>query len=380
MTTYRIPFNKPSFAGNEARYIVEAIERGHISGDGSFTKRCHELLQRELGVRKVLLTTNCTHALEMCGLLLDLGPGDEIIVPSFAFVTTVNAFVLRGAKPVFADVRPDTLNIDESRLERLVTPRTKAIVALHYAGVGCEMDAIGEIAARRGLVIVEDNAHGLFARYKGRLLGTFGALATQSFHETKNFSCGEGGALIVNDERMVERAEILREKGTDRSRFLRGLVHKYEWVDLGSSYLPSDLLAAFLLAQLEARVEIQGRRRAIWDRYARELAGWAAERGVALPTVPEHCEQPWHMFSMLMTSTAEREAFLKHLEARGILAVFHYQPLHLSPMGLRFGGKRGDCPVTEDAAARLVRLPIYNRLSDAEQGEVLDAVTSFGAT
>jgi len=380
LTQYRIPFNKPSFAGNENRYIVEAIERGHISGDGHFTKRCHELLQRELGVPKVLLTTSCTHALEMCGLLLDLGPGDEVVVPSFAFVTTVNAFALRGATPVFADVRADTLNLDERRLEELVTPRTKAIVALHYAGVGCEMDAIGELAARRGIAVVEDNAHGLFGRYKGRFLGTFGALATQSFHETKNFSCGEGGALVVNDERHVERAEIVREKGTDRSRFLRGLVHKYEWVGLGSSYLPSDLLAAFLLAQLESRAEIQSRRRAIWERYERELAGWAARRGVALPKVPAHCEQPWHIFHLLMPSTAERDAFLRHLEQRGILAVFHYQPLHLSPMGRRFGGKPGACPVTEDVAARLVRLPLYNRLTEAEQGEVIDAVAGFGAS
>jgi dTDP-4-amino-4,6-dideoxygalactose transaminase len=380
LTQYRIPFNKPSFAGNETRYITEAIERGHISGDGHFTKRCHELLQRELGVPKVLLTTSCTHALEMCGLLLDLGPGDEVVVPSFAFVTTVNAFALRGATPVFADVRQDTLNLDERRLEEVVTPRTKAIVALHYAGVGCEMDAIGELAARRGIAVVEDNAHGLFGRYKGRFLGTFGALATQSFHETKNFSCGEGGALVVNDERHVERAEIVREKGTDRSRFLRGLVHKYEWVDLGSSYLPSDLLAAFLLAQLESRAEIQSRRRAIWERYERELAGWAARRGVALPKVPAHCEQPWHIFHLLMPSTAERDAFLRHLEQRGILAVFHYQPLHLSPMGRRFGGKPGACPVTEDVAARLVRLPLYNRLAEAEQGEVIDAVAGFGAS
>jgi len=376
--TYRIPFNKPSFAGNESRYIVEAIERGHISGDGHFTKRCHELLERALGVPKVLLTTSCTHALEMCGLLLGLEPGDEIVVPSFAFVTTVNAFALRGARPVFADVRPDTLNLDEQRLEELVTPRTKAIVALHYAGVGCEMDAILAVAARHGLAVVEDNAHGLFARYKGRNLGTFGALATQSFHETKNISCGEGGALIVNDARHTERAEILREKGTDRSRFLRGLVHKYEWVDLGSSYLPSDLLAAFLLAQLEARDEIQARRRGIWDRYARELAGWAARAGARVPTVPAHCEQPAHMYYLLLASTRERAAFLEHLEARGILAVFHYQPLHLSPMGLRFGGRAGACPVTEDVAARIVRLPLYNLLTEAEQGEVIEAVTSFG--
>jgi dTDP-4-amino-4,6-dideoxygalactose transaminase len=379
MTTYRIPFNKPSFAGDESRYMVEAIERGHISGDGHFTKRCHELLQRELGVPRVLLTTSCTHALEMCGLLLDLGPEDEVVVPSFAFVTTVNAFALRGAKPVFADVRPDTLNLDERRLEDLLTPRTKAIVALHYAGVACEMDSILALAARRGIPVVEDNAHGLFAKYRGRFLGTLGGLATQSFHETKNFNCGEGGALLVNDARYVERAEILREKGTDRSRFLRGLVHKYEWVDLGSSYLPSDLLAAYLFAQLEARERIQTRRREIWERYARDLAGWSKGAGVTLPTVPEHCEQSWHMFYALLPSTREREAFLRHLEARGILAVFHYQPLHLSPMGRRLGGRAGACPVTEDVAARLVRLPFYNQLDEAEQDQVIEAVTSFGA-
>jgi dTDP-4-amino-4,6-dideoxygalactose transaminase len=375
--TFKIPFNKPSFAGNEARYIAEAIERGHISGDGHFTKRCHELLQGWLSVRKVLLTTSCTHALEMCALLLDLQPGDEVIVPSFAFVTTVNAFALRGVHPVFADVRHDTLNLDETRLESLVSPRTKSIVALHYAGVGCEMDSILDLAARRGIAVVEDNAHGLFGRYKGRLLGTFGGLATQSFHETKNFSCGEGGALLINEARFIERAEILREKGTDRSRFLRGLVHKYEWVDLGSSYLPSDLLAAFLLAQLEAREEIQSRRRAIWERYARELSGWAATCGVKLPTVPDGCEQPWHIFYMLMPSSAAREALIRHLEDRGILAVFHYLALHLSPMGRRFGGREGDCPVAEEVASRIVRLPLYNRLTDAEQSEVLEALQSF---
>ena len=377
MKAYRIPFNRPSFAGNEARYIAEAIDRGHISGDGHFTKRCHELLEKALGVRKVLLTTSCTHALEMCGLLLDMAPGDEFVVPSFAFVTTVNAFALRGARPAFVDVRPDTLNLDERAIEARLSPRTKAIVVLHYAGVACEMDPILELAAKRGIPVVEDNAHGLFGKYRGRFLGTLGALATQSFHETKNLNCGEGGALLVNDARHVERAEILREKGTDRSRFLRGLVHKYEWVDLGSSYLPSELLAAYLLAQLEAREAIQSHRRRVWERYALELADWAKERGVSLPSVPAHCEQPWHIFHMLAPSTAWREAFIRHLEARGILAVFHYLPLHVSPMGRRFGGREGDCPVAEDVASRIVRLPLYNRLSDAEQGEVIDAVASF---
>lgn len=378
MKSYRIPFNKPSFAGNETRYIAEAIERGHISGDGHFTKRCHALLEQELGAPKVLLTTNCTHALEMSAFLVGLEPGDEVIVPSFAFVTTVLAYVLRGAKPVFCDVRPDTLNLDEAKLERLITKRTKAIVALHYAGVACEMDEILEIAARHRVPVIEDNAHGLFGKYRGRQLGTLGVLATQSFHETKNFTCGEGGALIVNDRALVERAEILREKGTNRSRFLRGLVHKYTWVDLGSSYLPSDLLAAFLLAQLEARVEIQAKRKAIWERYATELAGWAAERGVTLPRVPAHCEQPYHMFYVLLASTAQREALITHLEDRGVLAVFHYLPLHLSEMGRKLGGRDGDCPVTEDVSSRLLRLPFFNRLTDDEQGEVIAAVKSFG--
>ncbi|MDZ4775087.1 MAG: dTDP-4-amino-4,6-dideoxygalactose transaminase [Planctomycetota bacterium] len=380
MTKYRIPFNKPSFAGNETRYIAEAIERGHISGDGHFTKACHKLLEESVGVPRALLTTNCTHALEMSGFLVGLEPGDEVIVPSFAFVTTVLAFVLRGAKPVFCDVRADTLNLDETQLEQLITKKTKAIVTLHYAGVACEMDAILAIAARHGIPVIEDNAHGLFAKYKGRQLGTLGLLATQSFHETKNFTCGEGGALFINDRSLIERAEILREKGTNRSRFMRGLVHKYTWVDVGSSYLPSDMLAAFLLAQLEARDEIQAKRGAIWKRYARELAGWAAERGVSLPHVPQHCEQPFHMFYLLMKSGAQREALITHLEERGILAVFHYLPLHMSDMGKKFGGREGDCPVTENVSGRLLRLPFFNRLTDAEQGEVIEAVKSLPAS
>lgn len=379
MSKYRIPFNKPSFAGNENRYIAEAIERGHISGDGHFTKACHALLEKALGVQKALLTTNCTHALEMCAFLLELGPGDEVIVPSFAFVTTVNAFAIRGAKPVFADVRPDTLNIDETQIERLITKRTKAIVVLHYAGVACEMDAILAVAKKHGLAVVEDNAHGLFAKYKGRWLGTLGCLATQSFHETKNFTCGEGGALLVNDARFNERAEIVREKGTNRSRFLRGQVQKYTWVDLGSSYLPSDILAAFLFAQLEMRDAIQSRRAEIWDRYAGELEGWAAKSGVKMPTVPAHCEQSFHMFYVLMRSSAQRDELIAHLEKHGILAVFHYLPLHISDMGRRFGGRDGDCPVAEDITSRLVRLPFYNRLSEGEQSDVIAALHSFSS-
>jgi dTDP-4-amino-4,6-dideoxygalactose transaminase len=379
MSKYRIPFNKPSFAGNENRYIAEAIERGHISGDGHFTKACHALLEKELGVQKALLTTNCTHALEMCAFLLELGPGDEVIVPSFAFVTTVNAFAIRGAKPVFADVRADTLNVDETKVERLITKRTKAIVVLHYAGVACEMDAILAVAKKHGVAVVEDNAHGLFAKYKSRWLGTLGCLATQSFHETKNFTCGEGGALLVNDAKYNERAEIVREKGTNRSRFLRGQVQKYTWVDVGSSYLPSDILAAFLYAQLEQRDTIQARRAEIWNRYASELEGWAAQSGVKMPTVPADCEQSFHMFYVLMRSSAQRDELIAHLEKHGILAVFHYLPLHISDMGRRFGGRDGECPVAEDITTRLVRLPFYNRLSEGEQADVIAALHSFSS-
>lgn len=372
-----IPFNRPSFEGDELAFMAEAIASGHVSGDGPFTRRCHELLERELGVRKTLLTTSCTHALEMAALLLDIQPGDEVIVPSFTFVSTINAFVLRGARPVFADVRRDTLNLDESGLEALITPRTRAIVPVHYAGVGCDMEAICGIAGRHGIPIVEDNAHGLFGRYRGQLLGTFGALATQSFHETKNFSCGEGGALLINDERLVERAEILREKGTNRSRFFRGQVDKYTWVDVGSSYLPSDLVAAVLYAQLEARDAIQARRRQAWLAYESALGAWARAQDVILPTVPAECDQTYHMFWMLLPSLAARQAFIAHLRAQDIMSVFHYLPLHLSPMGEKFGGRAGDCPVTEDVSDRLVRLPLYNKLDSADQARVIETACSF---
>ena len=373
----KIPFNKPSFAGNEQAYIAQAIANGHISGDGPFTRQCHRYFEAALGVPKALLTTSCTHALEMAALILDIQPGDEVIIPAFTFVSTVNAFVLRGAKPVFADIRPDTLNLDETRLEALITPRTRAIVPVHYAGVGCEMDAIMGLAERHGIAVVEDNAHGLFAKYKGRWLGTFGALATQSFHETKNFQCGEGGALLINDSQVIERAEIIREKGTNRSRFFRGQVDKYTWVDIGSSYLPSDVLAAFLYAQLEAREAIQGARERIWTTYCHALSDWAVEFGVTLPTVPPHCEQSYHMFYLLLPSLALRTALIEHLKARGILAVFHYLPLHLSEMGQRFGGQPGECPVTEDVSDRLLRLPFYNSLSEGEQAQVIEALLAF---
>ncbi|MCE7946841.1 MAG: dTDP-4-amino-4,6-dideoxygalactose transaminase [Chloroflexi bacterium CFX4] len=375
--TITIPFNRPCLLSNEQAYILQAIANGHASGDGSFTKKCHAFLEQTFGVPKALLTTNCTHALEMAALLLDLRAGDEVIFPSFTFVSTVNAFVLRGVRPIFADVRSDTLNLDERQLERLITPRTRALVPVHYAGVGCEMEAILALAAHHNLAVVEDNAHGLFGKYRGRYLGTFGALATQSFHETKNFTCGEGGALLINDPQYAERAEIIREKGTNRSRFFRGQVDKYTWVDVGSSYLPSDLLAAFLYAQFEVHERIQGIRRRIWETYAAHLSNWAAENGVQLPHVPEHCEQAYHMFYLLMPSLEARQAFIAHLKAHGILAVFHYLPLHLSEMGLKFGGKPGDCPVTERISDQLVRLPFFNDLDEALQGRVIEAVLTF---
>lgn len=377
MAEYRIPFNRPSFVGRETEYAARALKDGHISGDGQFTRDCNKLLEDSLGAAKVLLTTSCTHALELAALLLEIEPGDEVILPSFTFVSTANAFVLRGARPVFADIRPDTLNIDHEHLPDLVTERTRAIVVVHYAGVGCEMDAITPVAEAAGAAIVEDNAHGLFGSYKGRGLGLFGRISTLSFHETKNFTCGEGGALVLNDPADTERAEILREKGTNRSRFFRGLVDKYTWIDVGSSYLPSDLLAAILYAQLEQRGLVQERRRRVWERYQSGLAGWARGNGVQLPQPPIYCEHPSHIFHMLLPTPEARDALIAHLLRQGILAVFHYLPLHLSPMGERFGGKPGDCPVTEDVSARLVRLPMFSELSPADQDSVIEAVMEF---
>jgi dTDP-4-amino-4,6-dideoxygalactose transaminase len=374
---YIVDFNQPSLTGKELDYIQEAVQRVHISGDGYFSKQCQALLESELGVPKVLLTTSCTHALEMAALLLDIQQGDEVIVPSFTFVSTVNAFVLRGAHPVFCDIRPDTLNLDEALLEGLITPHTRAILAVHYAGVACDMDAILGIAGRYRIPVVEDNAHGLFGKYRGRYLGTFGCLATQSFHETKNITCGEGGALLINDPGLTERAEILREKGTDRSRFFRGQVDKYGWVDLGSSYLPSDILAAFLYAQLESRQQIQRKRRQVWETYSLRLAAWAEDHAVRLPVIPAECEQPYHMFYLLLPSLELRQAFIAHLKTQKILSVFHYLPLHNSLMGRKFGGKDGDCPVTEDVSGRLVRLPFHNLLEEQDIDRVVQAIESF---
>jgi len=372
--TERIPFNHSSLEGRELEYIFQTITIGQIAGDQTFSKRCHRLLEETLGVKRALVTTSCTHALEMAGFLLDIKPGDEVIVPSFTFVSTANAFVIRGARPVFCDIRPDTLNMDETKLEALITPRTRAIVPVHYAGVGCEMDAICEISERHGVAVVEDNAHGIFAKYRGRFLGTFGCMATQSFHETKNITCGEGGALLINDDRFVERAEIIREKGTNRARFFRGQVDKYSWCDVGSSYVMSDVLAAFLFAQLDTWQTIQTKRAALWHGYDEALMDWAASNGVRQPVIPDHCEQAWHMYYLLLPSMEARSRLIAHLREKGILAVFHYLPLHLSEHAAQWGGKPGDCPVTEDVSDRLLRLPFFNSMTTDMQDRIVDAV------
>ena len=372
-----IPFNRSSLLGRELEYIFQAMTVGQIAGDQTFSRKCHSLLESVLGVPKAMVTTSCTHALEMAALLLNIGAGDEVIVPSFTFVSTANAFALRGARIVFSDIRSHSLNMDETKLESLITPRTKAIVPVHYAGVGCEMNAISEIAARNGIPVIEDNAHGLFGKYRGRWLGTFGCLATQSFHETKNITCGEGGALLINDSSLIERAEILREKGTNRNRFFRGQVDKYTWVDVGSSYVMSDVLAAFLYAQLEEWQNIQARREKIWKYYDVNLRDWAQKKGIQTPFVPEYCDQAYHMYYLIMPSLEERDRLISFLKSKGILSVFHYVPLHLSEVGQKMGGRALECQVTKHVSDRLLRLPFYNRLSSEEQDRVLAALNEF---
>jgi dTDP-4-amino-4,6-dideoxygalactose transaminase len=375
--SYAIPFNQSSLQGRELEHIFRTMTIGQIAGDQTYSKKCQGFLEQTLGVSRAMVTTSCTHALEMSALLLNLELGDEVIVPSFTFVSTANAFALRGAKIAFADIRPDTLNLDEQQLESLITPRTRVIVPVHYAGVGCEMDAIGELAARHGLAVVEDNAHGLFGKFRGRWLGTFGCLAAQSFHETKNITCGEGGALLINDARLTERAEIIREKGTDRSRFFRGQVDKYSWVEIGSSYVMSDVLAAFLYAQLEIWPTIQAQRQRIWNHYDQHLYDWAQKNGVGRPVVPAHCEQSFHMYYLILPTMEKRQALISFLKLRGILSVFHYVPLHLSPVGRRMGGRPGSCPVSEEKSERLVRLPFYNSLTQSDQDRVIAAIREF---
>jgi dTDP-4-amino-4,6-dideoxygalactose transaminase len=376
MTTYRIPFNRPARTGCESAYINEALASGRLSGNGPFTHRAQELLQQATGARAALLTTSCTHALEMSAMLLDLRAGDEVIVPSFTFVSTANAFAVHGAVPVFADCRADTLNIDDGLIETLISPRTRAIVVMHYGGVACEMDAISALASRHGLAIVEDNAHGLFGTYHGRALGTLGVLATQSFHETKNVTAGEGGALLLNDLALVDRAEVIREKGTNRNKFFRGGVDKYTWVDTGSNFLMSELQAAHLCAQLESACAIQARRRDIWQRYHTELASWREQNSVAAQHVPPYCEHPAHASVLIMPTHAAQQRLIAHLRERSILAVFHYLALNASEQGRKLGAWAGQCPVAESIGDRLVRLPLFYNLTDDDQTAVIDAVTS----
>ena len=375
---FSIPFNIAFLTGKEEQYLTESLASRQLQGDGGFTDRASALLSARVGGGDCMLTTSCTHALEMTALLLNLGPGDEVIMPSFTFVSTANAYVLRGAVPVFVDCRDDTLNIDERLIEEAITERTKAIVVVHYGGVACEMDVILAIAERHGIAVIEDNAHGLGGSYNGRPLGSFGVMATQSFHGTKNIQCGEGGALVVNDPAYFERAEIIREKGTNRSQFFRGMIDKYRWVDLGSSYLPSDLLAAVLTAQLESFDDIQARRQKVWAHYDDSLAGWAAQRGVATPSVEKNREQPAHLYFLLLPTHDEQRGLIRHLADNGILGTFHYVPLDSAPFG-RVSGRTGPggCPVTADVSDRLVRLPLYGDLTEAECARVVDAVTSY---
>jgi dTDP-4-amino-4,6-dideoxygalactose transaminase len=372
-----IPLHRATPVGRELDYVQQAIAGGRIGGGGPFGARCAALLSQRLDGAPVLVTKSCTAALEIMAHLLGLRDGDEVVLPSFAYVSTANAFALRGARPVFVDVEPGTLNIDPARVRDALGPRTRAVVALHYAGVGCAMDRLQQAVADRGVPLVEDNAHGLGGRFRGRPLGTFGALSAISFHETKALTCGEGGALAVLDPGLLERAEVLAAKGTDRSRFLRGEVGRYTWQDLGSSYELSDLEAAFLCAQLEEFDAVQARRARQWRRYALELGGWAAAQGVELPRIPDGSESSHQTFHLLLPRPEARDRFLAAMAERGVKSAFHFLPLHLSPMGRRAGGVPGQCPVAEDASARLARLPLFDSMTAAEQDRVLDAVSSF---
>lgn len=371
----KVPFNRPYMTGRELSYIAQAHANAHLSGDGPFTKRCHAWLEAELGTKKALLTQSCTAALEMSALLLDLEPGDEVIMPSFTFVSTANAFVLRGAVPVFVDIRPDTLNMDETLIEAAITPKTRAICVVHYAGVACEMDAIMEIAARHGLPVIEDAAQGIFSRYKDRPLGAIGALGALSFHETKNVVSGEGGALLVNDEAFVERAEIIREKGTNRSRFFRGQVDKYTWVEVGSSYLPGEIISAFLAAQFEEAETITARRMALWDRYHAWAEPWERAGRLRRPIVPVHCTHNAHMYYMLLPDLADRTRFIAELKEREVFAVFHYIPLHSSPAGLKYARTHGTLARTDELSDRLVRMPLWVGMEE-HMDQVLEAATA----
>ncbi len=374
---YKIPFNKPFIVGKELYYIARAVQSGHLAGDGEFTKLCQKWLEEKFSIKKALLTHSCTAALEMAALLCDIKPGDEVIMPSFTFVSTANAFVLRGAKIRFVEIRPDTLNINEELIESAITNKTKVIVPVHYAGVGCEMDEIMDIADRYGLFVVEDAAQGVNATYKGRYLGSIGHLAGFSFHETKNFICGEGGALMINDTSFIERAEIIREKGTERAKFFRGEIDKYTWMDIGSSYSPSEIVAAFLYAQLEEAEYITNRRWEIFKKYQVSFEPYQTQGKIRISISPPECVHNAHMFYILLPNRQLRDGFIEHLKKNGILAVFHYIPLHLSPMGKKWSSCDVNLPITENISERLVRLPCYFELTESEQDQVIEKSIEF---
>jgi dTDP-4-amino-4,6-dideoxygalactose transaminase len=374
---HRIPFNRPYVSGKELEYVSQAIGRGEIAADGRFSKGCTRIMQERFGIARALMMPSCTAGLEMAALLCDVQPGDEVIMPSYTFVSTANAFVRCGARPVFVDIRPDTLNLDESLVEAAITPRTKAIVPVHYAGVGCEMDELMQIAKKHRLLVVEDAAQGVHSYYKGRALGSIGDLSAYSFHDTKNYVCGEGGALTINNARLVERAEIIRDKGTNRQKFFRGEIDKYTWVDIGSSFLPAEVACAFLQAQLEQLDPILERRRSIHEGYAARLKPLEDAGLLRGPRAPAHCAQNYHMFYILLQNEKSREGLASFLRERGIQAVSHYVPLHLSPMGRKWGYEDGSLPVTEDLSARLLRLPLYFALTPAEQDEVSEGITEY---
>ena len=378
--SYRIPFNRPTYTGNEEQYVLAAMRSDKISGDGKFGHQCQTWFQEKLGCKKSLLTPSCTQALDMAAILLDIHPGDEVIMPSFTFVSTANAFVLRGAKIVFIDIRPDTMNMDEKLIEAAITPKTRAIAPVHYAGVACEMETIMDIANRHGLFVIEDAAQGMLSTYKNRALGTFGQMAAYSFHETKNFtSGGEGGLLIINDERYIQRAEIVREKGTNRSLFFRGMVDKYSWVDIGSSYLPSEIQAAYLWGQLEWANQITQNRLTTWNHYYEELSELAQTGRIELPVIPADCQHNGHMFYLKTKDLEERTDLLAHLKADDIYAVFHYVPLHSAPAGLRFSRFHGDDIFTTKESERLVRLPIWYGMDETTRAHIVKSLSRFYA-
>lgn len=372
-----INFNVPPYTGKELDYISKAVENQKICGDGEYTKKCNAWIEEKTGTAKCLLTTSCTHATELAALLADIKPGDEVIMPAYTFVSTADAFVLRGATPVFVDIRPDTMNIDETKIEDAITDKTRAIVPVHYAGVACEMDTIMEIAERHHLAVIEDAAQGIMSSYKGKALGTFGDFGCFSFHETKNYSMGEGGALLIRDGKNIEEAEILREKGTNRSKFYRGQIDKYTWVNYGSSYLPSDMNAAYLYAQLEMADEINDARMACWNRYYEKLSPLAETGRIELPHVPEGCVHNAHMFYIKTADIEERSRLIAYLKENGIMAVFHYIPLHTAPAGLRFGRFHGEDRYTTKESERLLRLPMYYRLTLSDVNYICDKVKDF---